>query len=120
MNRTITCVSCPNGCTLLIALSGGKVKSVTGNACKRGIEYAKNEMEDPRRMLTTTVKVANGAHALLPVRTGKPVPKALLRECMAAINGLTVNAPVEMGETVLPDILHTGVDIVAARPVARA
>jgi len=117
MKKKITCVSCPSGCELTVTLEGGKLKSVSGNTCKKGIEYAKSEMEDPRRMLTTTVKVANGTQPLLPVRTRSPIPKALLKKCMDTINGLVLEAPVELGDTVLPDVLQTGVDIIAARPV---
>ena len=117
MNKKMICISCPNGCEMTVAIEDEKLKSVSGNGCKRGIEYAKSEFEDPRRMLTTTVKVMDGTQSLLPVRTRSPVPKALLIACMEKINGITIEAPVELGQTVIPDILGTGIDIIAAKPI---
>ena len=39
----ITCINCPVGCRLNVELENGQVVSVTGNTCKRGETYARQE-----------------------------------------------------------------------------
>lgn len=116
MNK-ITCVSCPLGCELKVEVIDGKVASVTGNSCKRGIEYAKSEMLDPRRMLTTTVKLTDGVYPLVPVRTQAPIPKTLLKDSMESLKGIRLKAPVSMGQTIIPNLLNTGIPVIATRSV---
>ena len=117
MKRNIICTSCPNGCEMVVTVENGIVKSVTGNICPKGMAYAKNEMENPKRMLATTVRVKNGVYPLVPVRTKDPIPKALLKPSMKVINRLIVEAPVNEGDVIFPDILQTGVDIIATKTV---
>ena len=33
---TLTCIRCPKGCQVTVALEGGRVTAVTGNGCPRG------------------------------------------------------------------------------------
>ena len=48
--RALTCIVCPRGCPLTVTLGeGGEVLSVTGNAGKRGVEYATTECTPPHR-----------------------------------------------------------------------
>lgn len=115
--KKLTCISCPKGCELTVILDGRKIQSVTGNACKKGLAYAKNEIEDPKRMLTTTVKLKNGTHLLVPVKSRSPLPKDLLLDCMKEINNTAADAPIHIGSVVMHDILHSGVDIIATKTV---
>ena len=42
--RDLICVSCPIGCAVTVELDdNGQVLSVTGNTCKRGDSYARQE-----------------------------------------------------------------------------
>lgn len=113
------CTVCPTGCQMTVKVVNGEVTEVTGNGCKRGIPHAMAEAVNPVRTLTTTVRLCGADRPLLPVRTNKPVPRALLREMVQLLNGITVSAPVEEGSIVVADILGTGADIVATRPVCR-
>mgnify|MGYP003333261959 CR=1 FL=1 len=113
MTKNLICVTCPRGCNLTVDFEGTDVKSVTGNFCKRGEMYAKKEIIDPTRSLATTVKVNGGIHPVVPVKSSSPVPKNMLFECMKVINATTVDAPVELGQVIVKDILGTGSDIVA-------
>lgn len=112
-NRTITCVVCPMGCRMDIQLEKGRVTGVHGCSCKRGAAYAEAECTNPSRMLTTTVRVQNGQLPLVPVKTDKPVPKAMMMECMWEINRLVIKAPVKIGDVLLKNIAKTDVNIVA-------
>jgi CxxC motif-containing protein len=92
---------------------------VRGNSCKRGLEFARQEHSDPRRMVATTVRVEGGRWARLPVRTREAVPKAEVLALCRALHALTLTAPVAMGTVVLTDALGTGVDVVASRDMPR-
>lgn len=99
------------GCLLTVEITDGAVTRVTGNMCPRGEEYAKTECVNPVRTLTTTVRVANGDP--LPVRSAKPLPKALLFDCMAVLRTVSVSAPIEEGTVIVKDICGTGIDMIA-------
>jgi len=62
------CVACPKGCRLEIRHEQGKIL-VSNAGCKRGKEYAVGEINDPRRMVASTVRVNSGLHPLVPVYT---------------------------------------------------
>lgn len=114
MIREMICVACPIGCGVSIELTDtGSVRNITGNQCKRGEAYAITECTAPTRTLTTTAKVRGGKSCLVPVRSAKPVPKETLFDCMNAINSITLEAPVKIGDVIIKNIIGTGVDIVA-------
>ena len=113
MKKNLICVSCPLGCPIEVEIENGKVVAVTGNTCKRGDAYARAEITNPVRSLTTSVKVENGIHPVVPVKSSGPVPKDKMFECMNIINSVTVKAPVKIGDVVIENILELGVDIVA-------
>ncbi|MBR1409337.1 MAG: DUF1667 domain-containing protein [Clostridia bacterium] len=114
----ITCINCPVGCRMEVEVSGGEVLSVTGNACRRGEVYARQECVAPLRMVTAVIPVS-GSVMPLSVKTRTPIPKALIGECMGALSALRVSAPVAAGSVVLPDVCGTGVDIIATKSVSR-
>jgi CxxC motif-containing protein len=118
--KKLICITCPMGCTLEVTHDGKTVYEVTGNGCKKGIAYAEAEMSDPRRMITSTVKVRGGPHPLVAVYTAAPVPKPLIFDLLAALRQVELQAPVKMGQIVLENALGTGVNVVASRdmPVA--
>ena len=110
----IVCIVCPLGCKLTVEKEGDGYK-VNGNSCKRGQDYAIEELTNPTRMLTSTVKVTNSQHVRLPVHTSGPIPKAKIFEAMQVINAITAHSPLKMGDVVIKNILDTGVDVCASR-----
>ena len=126
MNRTLTCIICPNGCELEVcwecAMDGTGEPcniSVTGNKCPRGVEYAEQELKNPMRTIASSVKMTDGAMPLVSVRVTGPIPKAKIMDVMAVIRETTVEAPVKIGDVVIADALGLGVDVVATRNVER-
>lgn len=117
------CTTCPSECLLTVKVerdgngSVVKVRSVTGNSCPRGEKFAHQELTCPMRVLTTTVAVSGGDEALLPVRTAEAIPLALHAQAMALIRGLVVNAPIRMGDVVLPNLLDTNINLVASMDI---
>ena len=114
--KELTCIVCPVGCKLTVEKQGDDYV-VKGNVCKRGQAYAIEELTNPTRMLTSTVKVVNSRHLRLPVHTSGPIPKDRIFDAMAVINKTAVKAPVKMGEAVIRNILDTGVDICSSRTI---
>jgi len=115
----IICISCPIGCRMIIQSKDGKIASVTGNACLKGIKYAGEEFINPLRILPTTVKVIGGELPLVSVKTEKAIPKRLLLEAMAEIAEIEVTAPVKIGQVIKDNLVGTGVSLVATRNVER-
>ena len=120
LERKMTCITCPTGCQLEVPRNADGELSITGAQCRRGEVYARNEILDPRRVLTTTVRIRNGSLPLLPVRTTEAVPKELLADAMRILAKVEVTAPVRTGDVILPNILDTGIDVTASRDMKRA
>lgn len=97
-----------------------EVMSVTGNTCPRGADYARKELTNPTRIVTTTVRVEDGETNMVSVKTKQDIPKEKIFACMEAVRHLTVKAPVAIGDVILPDVAGTGVDIVATKNVPRS
>ena len=113
--QNITCIVCPRGCRLEVDPERGEVK---GNSCPRGREHGLAEATNPTRTLTTTVRVVdeNGATIeLAPARTAAPIPKGLLFDAMKAINDVSLTKPVRRGDTIISNLLNTGVAVIATR-----
>ncbi len=113
----LTCINCPMGCQVKVEMDGDNIVSVTGNTCKRGDTYARSEVTDPKRTVTSTVRVEGGDLPVVSVKTATAIPKNLISDCMAAINKVTVKAPVHIGDVVLSNVAGTGVDVVATKAV---
>jgi CxxC motif-containing protein len=102
-------------CALDVTHDGETILNVDGNACKRGIDYVKQELTDPRRMVTTTVRVKGGLHPLLPVYTSAPIPKPRIFDLLREIRQVEVEAPVKMGQVILSNVVETDVNVLASR-----
>jgi CxxC motif-containing protein len=111
----LICITCPKGCTLQVDRDGNTVIEVRGAGCKRGPDYAKAELTDPRRMVASTIKIKGGRHPLIPVYTSAPFPKPKIFDLLAALRQLEVTAPVSGGQVVLENALGTGINVVASR-----
>lgn len=115
--RNLTCISCPMGCPLTVVMENGVVVSVSGNTCKRGDIYARKEVTNPTRIVTSTVRVEGGNADMVSVKTKEDVPKGKIFDCVKALKGVTVKAPVHIGDVIVSDVAGTGVDIVATKEV---
>ena len=117
--KELTCIVCPLGCHITVTLDKGKVVNVKGYSCPKGKEYAYQEIVQPVRTLATTVKIRNGTRNMLPVKTNKPIPRDLLLKAMDIIAKVEVEAPIEIGTTIIKNILNTGADVVATATIEK-
>jgi len=108
---TIICTVCPKGCHLNV----DENFNVTGHECKRGIEYGRDELQNPVRVVTSTVRITGAIHRRLPVKTAAPIPKSLIDDAMLLLERVEAAAPVKVGDIIIEDICDTGVPFVASR-----
>ena len=108
MNKKLTCIVCPLGCSLDIEISGEEIK-VSGNTCPRGKEYAVSECTNPVRTVTSTVRCENGF--LIPVKTDRPVSKEKIFEVMKVISEVIIPLPIKVGDVIIKNVC--GCNIVA-------
>ncbi|QBD88103.1 DUF1667 domain-containing protein [Clostridium tetani] len=118
-DRILTCIGCPMGCNLNVKLENGEVVDVKGNSCGIGINYAKKECTNPKRIVTSSVYIEDGEIDILPVKTKEDIPKSKINECMKSLKGLTVKAPVKIGDVIAENICDTGVNIIATRTIKK-
>ena len=109
----LICINCPMGCHLQVDEDNDY--AVTGNTCKRGEAYGRNEIKNPTRVLTTTVAIDGGAHGRMPVRTEQAIPKGKLFDAVEALKAVRLTSPVHCGDVVLENIVGTGVNVIASR-----
>lgn len=114
MNRKVTCIICPRGCAMTVTGEPSALR-VTGNTCPNGEKYAVSEVTNPVRTVTSTVAVSNRENTVVSVKTAAPVPKEAMMEIIAALRRRTVNAPISIGDVILPDIF--GTQVVATKDV---
>lgn len=120
--RELTCVVCPNGCAIVVEMDDDEtpvVARIRGGACKRGQEWARQEVENPMRTLSSSVQVRDGDCPLASVRTSRPVPLAMIRPIMEEIGKAVLDAPVALGDLVLSRPSGCDTEIVATRNVGK-
>jgi CxxC motif-containing protein len=113
------CVVCPIGCEIDVVHDGSKIISMEGNKCEKSKEFVSQELIEPMRILTTTVRIEGSRWPVIPVRTDKAVPKRLFPQVMKRLRRITLQAPVNISDVVVRDILRTGANVIATRAMHR-
>lgn len=115
MIKQLTCIDCPIGCTLDIDIENCKVVSVSGNKCPKGHDYAVSEIENPVRILTSTVVARNMDLKMIPVRTDKPIPVAKIMVAAQEIRKIKIEKGIKVGDILVENFLGLGVNLIATR-----
>ena len=113
MIKDLVCIVCPKGCRLHVDVDNDY--KVTGNSCPRGAEYGHNEIKNPTRVLTSTVKLEGGLYKRCPVKTDSAVPKGKLMDIMHALNDVTLTSPVTIGQIVLEHAAGTDANVIVTK-----
>jgi CxxC motif-containing protein len=114
------CIVCPIGCHLEIEIDDNDtIMEVTGGQCPRGEVYARKELTNPTRMLTSTVRIVGAMYERLPVITSQDIPKGKMFDVMKEIAKVTVEAPVVNKQIIIENVCGLGVDIIASRSMAK-
>ncbi len=113
--KHFVCVVCPIGCEIDVVHDGSKIISMEGNKCEKSEEFVTQELIEPMRILTTTVRIQGSRWPVIPVRTDKAIPKRLFPRIMKQLRRSKLQAPVNILDVVVNDVLHTGASVVATR-----
>ena len=113
----LICIGCPLGCPLEVEMEGNEVLTVTGQTCKNGEKYARKELTNPTRIVTSTVRVTGGTLPMASVKTASDIPKDRIFDCVRELQAIDIPAPVAIGDIIIPDVCGTGVSIVATKNV---
>ena len=106
MKRDLVCIICPRGCRMTAEVTQSGVL-VSGNACKRGEEYAAAEMTAPKRTVTSIVRVSNREDTMVSVKTKEPILKEHIFDAMEKIRSISVEAPVKIGDVIIDELFDT-------------
>jgi len=117
--KHFVCVVCPIGCEIDVVHDGSKIISMEGNKCEKSEEFVTQELIEPMRILTPTVRIQGARWPVIPVRTDKAVPKRLFPRIMRQLRRIKLQTPVNMLDVVVKDVLRTGANIVATRTMPR-
>lgn len=117
-NRELTCIGCPLGCQITVSFNDdGTVKDVVGNTCKRGDDYARKEVTNPTRIVTSIMRVENGDRVMVSCKTASDIPKTKIFDVMKDINSVKAVAPIAIGDILIENVADTGVNVVATKQV---
>lgn len=111
--KELICIVCPKGCRLTVDEEHDY--AVSGNGCPRGAEYGRRELIAPTRTVTSTVRCVGAAHPRCPVKTDRPIPKAMIFDAMAALDAVELHAPVRIGDVALENVCGSGANFVVTR-----
>ncbi|MEX2689961.1 MAG: molybdopterin oxidoreductase [Candidatus Latescibacterota bacterium] len=114
----VICIRCPKGCRIKIEKKGENIK-IEGYECPLGKTYAEEEITNPKRVVTSTVRILGAIHPRLPVRTLYPIPKYKIKDVINALRGIVIEAPVRKGQIIIDNVCGTGVPIIAERDMER-
>ena len=105
-----TCIMCPLGCELNIEKSrSGEIK-VSGNTCIRGEQYAKAELTNPVRNISSLVRVGE---RVVAVKSSSPIPKNAINAVLKEISKVNLTKMPSIGTVVIKNVLGLNVDIVS-------
>ena len=84
--KELTCIGCPLGCQITVEFDDEKkqVVSVTGNSCKTGDIYARKEVTNPTRIVTSSIPVTGGDAVRVSCKTQHAIPEKA-GDCTAMI-----------------------------------
>ena len=117
--KRFVCVVCPIGCEIDLVHEDSNIISMEGNKCEKSLEFVTQELIEPMRILTTTVRIQGSRWPVVPVRTDRAVPKRLFPRIMKRLRLVELKAPVNMLDVVVKGILHTGANVIATRTMPR-
>ncbi len=120
--KELTCVLCPNGCRLEVEIEEGQqiiIKDVSGNLCEKGVEWARQEIVNPMRTISSSILVEKGELPLVSVRTETPIPLKNIFDVMKEIKAFRVKAPVNIGDIIIEEVAGLSCNIIATRNVRK-
>ena len=113
MERELTCIECPRGCTILVKGELDNLET-SGNFCVRGAKYAKNEVTCPKRVVTSSVRYKD---KMVSVKTDREIKKELIFTVMDAIHNKVLLTSVKAGAIIIENVDGEGANVIATSSV---
>ncbi len=113
--RTFTCIVCPNGCAIEAVFDGDSILEIKGQQCKRGEEYVRQELTDPKRTIASSVVISGASLPLCSVRLTKAIPKREIFHVMREINKVSLIAPARIGQVVIRNVCGLDSDVIVTK-----
>ena len=79
------------------------------------MEYVRQELIDPRRTISTSVRIKGAVLPLCSVRLTNAIPKKEIFRVMEEINKITLAAPVEIGQVVIKNVCGLESDVIVTK-----
>lgn len=118
--KEMICIVCPRGCHLEVSSPPDCV--VTGHACPRGEVYGREEMLDPKRIVTTSCPLALDKSQVslslphrIPVRTTTGIPKNMVAALVSELSKMQVPLPVKEGQVLIDNWNNTNASVIVTR-----
>ena len=111
----LICITCPRGCHLKVDENNNY--EVTGNACPRGAVYGFNEVTNPQRVVTSTVRTNSAEFPRCPVKTNGAIPKGKMFEAMKMLDDIILETPIKAGDIVIENLFETGVAFITCKNI---
>ena len=77
----------------------------------------RNELKNPVRVVTSTVRTNSPEYPRCPVKTNGAIPKGRMFDAMRLLDDITLKTPVRCGDTVIEDLFGTGISFVACKNI---
>lgn len=116
--QQLTCLNCPLRCRIEVEHSEDAILAIEGNNCERGFRFALDSVNLPKRNLSAYVKVENSSVQSVKVATTEPISRQLVGKVEKILDQLVLKAPVKINDLVIPNVLDSGVDIIAVGQAA--
>lgn len=107
----LVCIVCPNSCRLTVTKRDGEVE-VSGAKCKRGVNFAKEELTCPMRTVTSSVRTTVKGYPVVSVKTDGEVEKSKIPQLMKILADVKVQKPLPLGSVVVEKLFGTDVNVV--------
>ena len=97
----------------------GENIKVTGNSCKRGLQFALSEETLPMRTICTTVRTKFADAPVLPVRVSEEIPKDKIFDVMKEINSIVLDKKVARGEIIIKNVCGLSANVIATSNILK-
>lgn len=114
--KEMICIVCPNGCKLIV---DEKTKSVKGNMCPRGVDYAIQELTIPKRSVTTTVRTIFDDYPSISVKTDKFIEKKYIFKLIKELEKVVIKDRLPIGSIILKNVFNTDVNIITTMDIRK-
>lgn len=109
MKKILTCIVCPNGCQLSIDDTS---LEVNGNKCPRGLSFAIEELTNPQRSVSSTVKTSLPEYPVVAVRTDGAISKSKITDLIKLLKEIVLKDYLPIGSIIIHNIFGTDTNVI--------